>query len=113
MRKWRENVILNGKKESNVSQKQKWVSIMKQTRPLDTSPETERVQIEILRKMSPARRLQLAIALTRSMCKRLESGVRLRHPDYDDWKVKMAVIRLTLPEELFLSAYPHAKEILP
>jgi len=86
---------------------------MKQTRPLDTTPEAERVQIEIFRKMSPARRLQLAMELTRSMRKRLESGVRLRHPDYDDWQVKMAVIRLTLPEELFLSAYPHAKEILP
>jgi hypothetical protein len=86
---------------------------MKQTRPLDTSPEAERVQIEIYRKMSPARRLQLAVELTRGMRSRLEAGVRFRHPDYDDWQVKMAVIRLTLPEEVFLSVYPHAKEILP
>ena len=86
---------------------------MKQTRPLDTSPEAERVQIEIFRKMTPERRLQLAMELTQTSRNLLASGVRLRHPEYDEEQVHFAVIRLTIPEKLFLAAYPHAKEIVP
>lgn len=86
---------------------------MKQSRPLDTSPEIERMQNEIFRKMAPARRLQLAIELTQTSRKLLAAGVRRRHPEYDDEKIRLAVIRLTIPEKLFLTAYPHAKEIQP
>lgn len=86
---------------------------MKHVRPLDTSLEVERIQIEIFRKMTPARRLQLAIELTQTSRKLLATGVRYRHPEYDEEQVRLAVIRLTIPEPLFLSAYPHAKEIVP
>jgi len=86
---------------------------MKQSRPLDTSPEVERIQNEIFRKMTPARRLQLAIELTETSRKLLATGVRRRHPEYDDERVRLAVIRLTIPEKLFLAAYPHAKDIRP
>jgi hypothetical protein len=43
----------------------------------------------------------------------MEEGVRIRHPEYDEWQVKMAVIRLILPGDLFLKAYPQADTILP
>ncbi len=43
----------------------------------------------------------------------MAEGVRKRHPDYDDRQVRLAVIRLMLPEELFLKAYPDAGEIRP
>jgi hypothetical protein len=86
---------------------------MKQSRPLDTSPEIERLQIEIFRKMVPAKRLQLAIELTQTSRKLLAVGVRHRHPEYNDEQIRLAVIRLTTPEKLFLAAYPHAKEIQP
>jgi hypothetical protein len=86
---------------------------MKQSRPLDTSPEVERVQVEIFRKMTPARRLQLAIELTQTSRKLLALGVRRRHPEYNEEQIRLAVIRLTIPEKLFLAAYPHAKEIVP
>jgi hypothetical protein len=86
---------------------------MKQSRPLDTSPEVERIQNEIFRKMKPARRLQLAIELTQTSRNLLATGVRRRHPEYDDEKNRLAVIRLTIPEKLFLAAYPHAKDIQP
>lgn len=86
---------------------------MKQSRPLDTSPEVERIQNEIFRKMTPERRLQLAIELTQTSRKLLATGVRQRHPEYDDAQVRLAVIRLTIPEKLFLAAYPHAKDIVP
>lgn len=86
---------------------------MKQTRPLDTSPEAERVQIEIFRNMTPERRLRAAAELTQLVRKLMADGVRTRHPDYDEESVRLAVIRLILPEKLFLAAYPHAKGIVP
>ena len=86
---------------------------MKQTRPLDTSPEAERVQIEIFRKMTLERRLRTATELTELVRATLAEGVRMRHPDYNDEQVRLAVIRLTLPESIFLAVYPHAKEIEP
>ncbi len=86
---------------------------MKSTRPLDTSPEMERMQIEIYRKMSPARRLQVAMELTQLSRKLMAAGVRLRHPEYNEEQVRLAAIRLTISEKLFLAAYPHAREIVP
>lgn len=86
---------------------------MKSTRPLDTSPEAERVQIEIFQKMAPARRLQLAVELAQTSRKLLSAGVRRRHSDYNEEQARLAVIRLTIPEKLFLAAYPHAKDIVP
>jgi len=86
---------------------------MKQTRPLDTSPEAERVQIEIFRKMTPERRLRVAAELRQLVRKSLAEGVRMRHPDYNEEQVHLAVTRLTLPEKLFLKVYPQAKNILP
>ena len=86
---------------------------MKTSRPLDTSPEVERIQIEIYRKMGPAKRMQTALDLTRFSRKLLSAGVQHRHPEYSEEQVRLAVIRLTIPEKLFLAAYPHAQEIVP
>jgi len=82
-------------------------------RALDTTEEAERVQIEVFRKMSPGKRLQAASALYRMARSLMETGVRMRHPDYNDEQIRLAVIRLTLPEELFLAAYPHARDNTP
>jgi hypothetical protein len=86
---------------------------MKQSRPLDTSPEAERVQIEIFRQMTPERRLHAAAELTQLVRKLMTDGVRARHPNYDEEQVRLAVIRLILPEKLFFAAYPQGKEIFP
>lgn len=82
-------------------------------RALDTTAEAERVQIEVFQRMSPAKRLQAASALYRMARSLMETGVRMRHPDYSDEQVRLAVIRLTLPEKLFLAAYPDAIDIKP
>lgn len=86
---------------------------MKQSRPLDTSSAVERMQIECFRKMAPQQRLQAAAALRQATRKLLATGVRHRHPEYSDAQVRLAVIRMTIPEELFLSAYPYASENVP
>lgn len=82
-------------------------------RLLDTSPEAEKVQIEIFRRMKPEKRLQAAAILSETCRLLLAEGVRKRHPNYNEEQVRLAVIRCMLPEGLFLQAYPNAKDILP
>jgi hypothetical protein len=81
--------------------------------PLDTTPEAEKVQLEIFRRMGPEKRLQAGIALSRMCRELLAEGVRRRHPEYDERQVKLATIRLTLPEDLFSAAYPEGRDIQP
>jgi hypothetical protein len=82
-------------------------------KPLDTTPEAEKIQLDIFRRMGPERRLQAGLDLSRTCRELLREGVRRRHPDYDERQTQLAVIRLTLPEELFFAAYPQARDILP
>ena len=79
----------------------------------DTSEAATTLQIEALRRMGPERRLQAAIDLCRSSRELLLEGVRKRHPEYNVRQAELAVIRLTLPTNLFLAAYPEAEDILP
>ena len=82
-------------------------------RSLDTSSDAERVQIEIFRRMEPRKRLESAALLSETCRTLLAEGIRKRHPNYDEEQVKLAVIRCLLPNDLFLQAYPDAKDILP
>lgn len=82
-------------------------------RPLDTSPEAYKIQLEIFRAMTPEQRLQLAIDLAQTCRKLLFEGVHQRHPEYKAEDIKLAVIRLQIGGELFCKAYPHARHILP
>jgi len=86
---------------------------MIQTRPLDTTVDAEQAQLEVLRKMSPSERLRRACSLTESVRRLLAQGVRTRHPDYSEEQIRLAVIRLILPDHLFAVAYPHAVNIVP
>jgi len=47
----------------------------------DTDPEAERVQLELLRGASPARRLELALSLSQSVISLARDGIARRHPD--------------------------------
>ncbi len=76
----------------------------------DTAGDAEKKQIEILRRMGPEGRLHAAIELTRISRKLLLEGVHKRHPDYNELQIRLETIRLTLPKELFSTAYPQAGE---
>ena len=82
-------------------------------KPLDTTLEADKIQLDIFRRMGPERRLEAGLALSRTCRELLREGVRRRHPDYDERQVRLAVIRLTLPDDLFSTAYPEARDILP
>jgi hypothetical protein len=79
---------------------------MPETIPTDTTLETFHVQIAVLRRMDPSRRLELACQLSDYARELSASGVRQRHPDYSDEQVRLAVIRLSLGEKLFREVYP-------
>lgn len=56
--------------------------------------------------MTPEKRLELAFQMTASMRALVADGIRQRHPDYNEQQVKLALIRLTLGDELFHEVYP-------
>ena len=72
----------------------------------DTSPEARRVQMEILRKMGFEGRLRAAFALNRMARELAKSGIRERHPDYDEEKVELALRRIMWGDKLFGEVYP-------
>jgi hypothetical protein len=77
-----------------------------ETVPADTTLEAARVQYDIYRRMPPERRLELALRMSDSLRALTAAGVRHRHPEYDEEQVRLAVIRLTLGDELFRQVYP-------
>jgi hypothetical protein len=82
-------------------------------RPFDTSPDAEKIQIEIFRRMEPEGRLQSAALLSETCRTLLAEGIRKRHPTYNEEQVRLALIRCLLQEDLFLRAYPGARDIMP
>ena len=77
--------------------------------PADTIPEAARVQWDIFRRMSPSKRLELALRMSDSLRNVVASGVRDRHAGWSEEQVRLAVIRLTLGDELFRQVYPGAE----
>jgi hypothetical protein len=74
--------------------------------PADTTPEAAAVQLEAYRRMTPVQRLRIAFEMADSLRRLSAAGVRSRHPEYTEEQVRLAVIRLSLGEELFRKAYP-------
>ena len=74
--------------------------------PADTTPEAFEVQMAIYRKMTPDQAIQNVLALNRRARACATAGVRMRHPDYTDDQVRLAVIRMALGDKLFREVYP-------
>ena len=69
--------------------------------PFDTSIEAAKRQFDILRKLGPQVRAAMAFEMSDSLRDIVESGVKLRHPDYNEHKVKQEVLRLMVGDTLF------------
>jgi hypothetical protein len=72
----------------------------------DTSPEADAAQIEAYRRMGGAGRVDVMFRLTRMARGAAEAGIRSRHADYDDERVKLALARLIYGEDLVRRAWP-------
>ncbi len=62
----------------------------------DTSPEAERVQADVLRRLGPSRRLEIALAMSEELRSLVEERLRRQHPDLDEPGLRRALI-----EELY------------
>ncbi len=82
-------------------------------RPSDTSAEAWRIQIEILRKHSPEQRMKAALEMANLARELIKRGIRLRHPQYSEVQVNLALSKAILPPALFEKTYPDAGAIQP
>lgn len=70
----------------------------------DTSPEAERVLIELWRQASPARKMSLILDTTRSLQTFMLAGLRERHPNDPPARLRRRFADLWLGPELALRA---------
>jgi hypothetical protein len=71
----------------------------------DTSPQAERVLVEIARKMSPKKKLEVAGAMSRTLWKLAEAGVRSSHPEAGEDEIRKRVRARLLPRHLVVAVY--------
>lgn len=72
----------------------------------DTSVDADRAQIEAYRRMGGSGRLLTAFRLIELARQAAVSGIRARHPGYDDEQVRLAYARLVLGDEVTRAAWP-------
>ncbi len=70
------------------------------TQSRDTSPEAERVQIELIRKMSPAKKFDLVRSMSRTMILASRENIRLLHPHLSEEELNLLLIELYYGKEL-------------
>lgn len=75
----------------------------------DTSLEAKRIQFQILRRIGIAKRAEMTFELSDNLRAITEYGIRSRHPEYDDSRVRLELIRLVLSEKLFNEIYKSKK----
>ncbi len=70
------------------------------TQSSDTSPEAERVQIDLLRKAGVARRIELAFSLTQSAIELSRQGMWRRYPYASEEELNLLFVELNYGKEL-------------
>ena len=78
-------------------------------RPADTSPDAWAVHVARLREMSIGERAQLVVAMSEMVEELTVTGIRLRHPDYTQDQILMALRRLRHGDDLTRAAWPGAE----
>lgn len=80
-------------------------------RPLDTSDEASRAQVEQWRAMTPAQKAELVASLTRATLQMMEAGIAARYPNASARERFLRRAILTLGRELAVLVYPDAAEL--
>jgi len=71
----------------------------------DTTPDAQRMQIELMRRLSPAQKLSLAFALTDTMRDLIRADLQQRFPYADATEIRRRFIARVLPREDVIRAY--------
>ena len=61
---------------------------------LDTAPEAREIQARIIREMTTAQRLQLAVEMSESLRRVAEAGLRSRQPELSEEERSHVLLRL-------------------
>lgn len=77
--------------------------------PRDTTLEAHRVQIQALRRLGEEGRLRITFEACANLRSLAAAGVRMRHPDYTEEQVRLAVTRLMAGDEVFNKLLPWAR----
>ena len=70
------------------------------TQSEDTSPEMERVQIELIRKASPAKLFGLLRSMSQTMMQASRENIRRLHPDANKEELTLIFVELYYGKEL-------------
>jgi hypothetical protein len=81
--------------------------------PADTSLDAYQVQQEAYRRMSGAERCAIVFRLNEFARRVSETGIRGRHPEYDDARVRKALLRLRLGDALMRTIWPNDELVDP
>jgi hypothetical protein len=76
--------------------------------PADTTLEAAKKEFEILRRLGPEVRAGMAIEMSDNLRGIVEAGVRDRHPDFDQKKIDLEVLRLMIGDELYKQMFGSA-----
>ena|SRR5688572_24812029 len=71
----------------------------------DTTPEAEAVQIELLRRMTPAERFALVLRLNAQARALQMAGIRSRHPDASEEELRLRLASLWLDRETMIRMF--------
>jgi hypothetical protein len=71
----------------------------------DTTPDAQRKQIELMRRLSPSQRLSLAFQLTDTMRDLILANLRQRFPQADETEIRRRFIARVLPREDVIRVY--------
>lgn len=69
--------------------------------PEDTTVDAAVKQFEILRQLGIEARAEMTFQLSDNLHQTVEAGVRYHHPDFDEKKVRLEVLRLMIGDKLY------------
>ena len=75
------------------------------TRPLDTTKEALEIQRQVLRRLSPARRIEMVFELTDELYRIIVAGIKARHPEFKEEQVLRERNRLLWGDDLYTTVY--------
>lgn len=78
----------------------------------DTDPEAEAIQLEIYRRMSPGRKIELVFEATEMNRALLLAGLRQRFPDASSEELRRRLFGICLGEELATKAYGPLEDVV-
>ena len=68
--------------------------------PANTTLEAARKEFEILRRLGPQVRARMAFEMSDNLRRNVEAGVRRRHPDFDEKRIQLEVLRFMVGDKL-------------